>query len=237
MPSRVTRVLGVDFEWSQATLWRSLFGLAGRQLDALAVTHQARNGHTRVTLRSDPATLRPMAHAATTEAQLRELDLAIDTVVSGPDAATLERLLADDFVYTHAGGKPEPKREFIATAVARTDPPRRILHDRWSHTATSRSPAAPSSSSTAILDPTCIWDTCACTACSATSGGRSRIAASTCSIAAEGVSTQGLAQRLGSCYKWHRRPDVYSSWALFCSPQLSNDEETISGSPLAQPIA
>jgi hypothetical protein len=42
---------------------------------------------------------------------------------------TLERLLADDFVYTHANGKPEPKRELIATAVARVDPPGRILHD------------------------------------------------------------------------------------------------------------
>ena len=64
-----------------------------------------------------------------TQAQLRELDVAIDTAVSTQDAATLDRLLADDFVYTHAGGKPEPKHEFIATAVARVDPPRRILHD------------------------------------------------------------------------------------------------------------
>ena len=69
-----------------------------------------------------------MTQAAATEAQLRELDVAIDTAVSTQDAATLDRLLADDFVYTHAGGKPEPKREFIATAVARVDPPRRILH-------------------------------------------------------------------------------------------------------------
>jgi ketosteroid isomerase-like protein len=70
-----------------------------------------------------------MTQAAATEAQLRELDLAIDTAVSGRDAATLDRLLADDFVYTHAGGKPEPKREFIATALARVGAPRRILHD------------------------------------------------------------------------------------------------------------
>jgi ketosteroid isomerase-like protein len=70
-----------------------------------------------------------MTQATATEAQLRELDIAIDAAVSGLDAATLDRLLADDFVYTHAGGKPEPKREFIATAVARVDPPRRILHD------------------------------------------------------------------------------------------------------------
>jgi hypothetical protein len=66
-----------------------------------------------------------------TEAQLRELDVEIDTAVSGRDAATLERLLADEFVYTHAGGTTEPKREFIATAVARADPPRRTLHDLY----------------------------------------------------------------------------------------------------------
>jgi hypothetical protein len=70
-----------------------------------------------------------MTPEAATEAQLRELDVAIDTAVSGRDAATLDRLLADDFVYTHANGKPEPKRECIAAAVARADPPRRILHD------------------------------------------------------------------------------------------------------------
>src|SRR5207244_13066429 len=71
----------------------------------------------------------PMTHAAATEAQLRELDVAIDTAVSDLDAATLDRLLADDFVYTHAGGNPEGKREFIATAVGRVDPPCRMLHD------------------------------------------------------------------------------------------------------------
>jgi hypothetical protein len=66
---------------------------------------------------------------AATEAQLRELDIAIDTAVSDRDATALERLLADDFIYTHAGGHPEPKREFIATAVARNDPPRRNLQN------------------------------------------------------------------------------------------------------------
>jgi hypothetical protein len=70
-----------------------------------------------------------MTQAAATEAQLRELDIEIDAAVSGLDAATLDHLLADDFVYTHAGGTAEPKREFIATAVARVDPPRRVLHD------------------------------------------------------------------------------------------------------------
>jgi ketosteroid isomerase-like protein len=64
-----------------------------------------------------------------TDAQLRELDVAIDTAVSERDAAALERLLANDFVYTHANGTPELKGKFIATAVARADPPRRVLHD------------------------------------------------------------------------------------------------------------
>ena len=63
----------------------------------------------------------------TAESQVREIDLAIDTAVSERDAATLERWLAGDFVYTHAGGTAEAKREFIATAVARADPPRRGL--------------------------------------------------------------------------------------------------------------
>lgn len=70
-----------------------------------------------------------MTQAAALEAQLRELDITIDTAISSLDAATLDRLLADDFVYTHAGGTGESKREFIATAVARKDPPRRVLHD------------------------------------------------------------------------------------------------------------
>jgi hypothetical protein len=70
-----------------------------------------------------------MTPESATEAQLRELNAAIETAVSGRDAAALDRLLADDFIYTHAGGTPEPKREFMATAVARQDPPRRVLHD------------------------------------------------------------------------------------------------------------
>jgi ketosteroid isomerase-like protein len=70
-----------------------------------------------------------MTQAAALEAHLRELDIDIDTAISALDANTLDRLLADDFLYTHAGGTAESKREFIATAVARVDPPRRVLHD------------------------------------------------------------------------------------------------------------
>jgi ketosteroid isomerase-like protein len=70
-----------------------------------------------------------MTPESAAETHLRELDIAIDAAVSDRDAAALNRLLADDFVYTHAGGKPEPKSDFIATAVARADPPRRVLHE------------------------------------------------------------------------------------------------------------
>jgi hypothetical protein len=70
-----------------------------------------------------------MTPESASDARLGDLNAAIETAVSGRDAATLDRLLADDFVYTHAGGTPEAKREFIATAVAREDPPRRVLHD------------------------------------------------------------------------------------------------------------
>ena len=66
---------------------------------------------------------------AATAADLRALDLAIDAAVDRQDAAALDALLADDFVYTHAGGEGEPKRRFIATVVARAEPPRRVLHD------------------------------------------------------------------------------------------------------------
>jgi ketosteroid isomerase-like protein len=65
--------------------------------------------------------------AGSLEAQLRELDLALDEAVSERDGATLERLLAEDFIYTHAGGTSEGKRDFIQTVVARADPPRRAL--------------------------------------------------------------------------------------------------------------
>jgi hypothetical protein len=70
-----------------------------------------------------------MTSRTATEAQLRAVDVAIETAVSGRDATMLNHLLAADFVYTHAGGKPERKPEFISTAVARADPPRRSLHD------------------------------------------------------------------------------------------------------------
>jgi hypothetical protein len=38
------------------------------------------------------------------------------------------------------------------------------------------------------------------------------------------VPLQGLALRARWCYKLRRRPDVYSSWALFCPPQTKLEE-------------
>jgi len=70
-----------------------------------------------------------MTGAVSVQAHLREIDVAIDTAISERDAAALERLLADDFIYTHANAGTEPKREFIATILARVDPPQRILRD------------------------------------------------------------------------------------------------------------
>jgi ketosteroid isomerase-like protein len=60
---------------------------------------------------------------------LRELDRRIDTAVSERDAATLESILADDFIYTHSNGLAQPKSEFIASIARRSDPPRRVLSD------------------------------------------------------------------------------------------------------------
>jgi len=60
-------------------------------------------------------------------ALLAELDQAIDTAMSAQDAATLEMLLADDFIYTHSNGRSQPKREFVDAILERKDPPRRTL--------------------------------------------------------------------------------------------------------------
>ena len=60
---------------------------------------------------------------------LRDLDVAIDTATSDQDEANLERLLADEYIYTHSNGKSQTKAEFIAGVLARTNPPRRVLSD------------------------------------------------------------------------------------------------------------
>jgi ketosteroid isomerase-like protein len=60
---------------------------------------------------------------------LSDLDQAIDTAMSERDAAALDSLLADEFIYTHSNGRAQAKQEFVAAIVQRTDPPRRILSD------------------------------------------------------------------------------------------------------------
>jgi ketosteroid isomerase-like protein len=61
--------------------------------------------------------------------EMSDLDTAIDNAMSGQDAAALNSLLADDFVYTHSNGMSQPKPEFITAILARTNPPRRVLSD------------------------------------------------------------------------------------------------------------
>ena len=58
---------------------------------------------------------------------LREQDQTIDTAISQRDSATLNALLADDFIYTHSNGRSQSKSEFIDGVVGRQDPPRREL--------------------------------------------------------------------------------------------------------------
>jgi hypothetical protein len=60
---------------------------------------------------------------------LRQQDQAIDTAMSDRDAATLDSLLADEFIYTHSNGRSQPKPEFVAAILQRSDPPRRVLTD------------------------------------------------------------------------------------------------------------
>ena len=60
---------------------------------------------------------------------LRSLDVAIDTAVSDRDAAALDSLLADDYIYTHSNGRSQSKREYIDGIAGRDNPPRRLLSD------------------------------------------------------------------------------------------------------------
>jgi ketosteroid isomerase-like protein len=60
---------------------------------------------------------------------LSDLDQAIDTAMSEQNAAALASLLADEFIYTHSNGRGQPKPEFVAAILGRSDPPRRVLSD------------------------------------------------------------------------------------------------------------
>lgn len=62
-------------------------------------------------------------------AALAARDQLMDTAMAEKDRATLESLLADDFMYTHSNGLTQNKREFIEPIVAREDPPQRLLSE------------------------------------------------------------------------------------------------------------
>jgi ketosteroid isomerase-like protein len=55
------------------------------------------------------------------------LDPKMDTAMAAGDGATLEALLAPDFIYTHSNGTSQAKREFIDAIVKREERPRRDL--------------------------------------------------------------------------------------------------------------
>ena len=60
---------------------------------------------------------------------LAGLDPKMDTAMAQQDRATLESLLADDFLYTHSNGMTQNKREFIEPIMARENPPQRLLSE------------------------------------------------------------------------------------------------------------
>jgi ketosteroid isomerase-like protein len=62
-----------------------------------------------------------------TDTLFLEIDPVMDNAMSAGDGATLGRLLADDFIYTHSNGNSQNKREFIDAIVARENPPQRPL--------------------------------------------------------------------------------------------------------------
>ena len=63
------------------------------------------------------------------EEALAALDPKMDTAMAEQDRATLESLLAGDFLYTHSNGMTQSKHEFIDAIMARQDPPRRDLSE------------------------------------------------------------------------------------------------------------
>jgi hypothetical protein len=57
------------------------------------------------------------------------LDPKMDTAMALGDGATLEALLAPDFIYTHASGNSQNKRDFIDAILKRENRPRRDLSE------------------------------------------------------------------------------------------------------------
>jgi hypothetical protein len=60
---------------------------------------------------------------------LQARDQAIDTAMSEQDAATLDALLAEEFIYTHSNSRSQPRDEFVAAILRREQPPRRLLSE------------------------------------------------------------------------------------------------------------
>ncbi len=57
------------------------------------------------------------------------VDQRIDSAMSAQDRGLLTSLLAEDFIYTHSNGRSQPRDEFIAGVLQRSDPPDRLLND------------------------------------------------------------------------------------------------------------
>jgi len=60
---------------------------------------------------------------------LLQRDLLFDAAVSAGDLATLEALLADDFIYTHSTGQIQSRGEYLATLGARQSRSHRAVSD------------------------------------------------------------------------------------------------------------
>lgn len=63
------------------------------------------------------------------ETLIRSLDIATDTAMYEQNMELLERLLADDFIYTHSTDRSDPKESFVGWIGKREGPPQRLLSD------------------------------------------------------------------------------------------------------------
>ena len=68
-----------------------------------------------------------MTTAESTAETLLRLDASIDAAASDADAAGLDGLLADDFVYTHSTGLAQSKAEWIASLTPLAGRRRRVV--------------------------------------------------------------------------------------------------------------
>lgn len=66
---------------------------------------------------------------AADEKELIGLDPQIDTAVSDGNMEPLERLLAEDYLYTHSHGRTDTKRSYMDAANGRENAPRRVLSE------------------------------------------------------------------------------------------------------------